>query len=385
MSATQKKNVNGAGGAGKKSRSFRRNNAPQDAFEAPPAEDPSKIPIFRLRKDSGAANDYTRTKKRLVEYVDRTQSLLSCIVEDLEEPQNEPPEEPDDAKDKIEMVKFEAANKRYEDRQEKIADEKKKLFGVLMGTLSAESLAEVETHADFKTLKKDPLKLMKIIEATHLLGCIGATRAEREAIKASYNDIQQGEKERDIWFRRRILAEVDRYNNVMKMEKCPEQDDEDVAYKFVTRLNSSHAGYKLSRENYPKDMPKTIGDAMIEIRTFRETDVSKLPGVDTLVRNAYVAGKAEVSGKSSSRANDKCKKCGKKGHWARDCRSKKPTVDDSTPAAQPQSNSKLPDSLKKQLKGMKLEQMKQVANMVSQLQANAEDDAASDYGSDQDD
>ena len=117
-------------------------------------------------------------------------------------------------------------------------EDESKLYAMILGKMSQESLDEIKRHKEYNTFNvdKDPLKLWQAIEDLHM---VSTNSKISEVIKANafqnYSSIQQGVYENIITYKERYDHVVAAYVS----NKCPTLGETDIAMNFFRGLDGA--------------------------------------------------------------------------------------------------------------------------------------------------
>lgn len=185
---------------------------------------------------------------------------------------------------------------------------KTKLYGTIMGQLSADSLLRIKEETAWSAVQAscDPLELWKLVTKTHLVSTSGVKSEDRMTVRREYQGVVQLPDE--------ALGDfITRFNNAHKqlVEPMPE---EDLAADFIDKLDDvRYASMKTNiRHNalqkikaYPKSMKEAILTAQgwrVPERDVPEKAAQETTGVPTAAEIFAAISKNEMLKESLERA-----------------------------------------------------------------------------------
>jgi len=366
-------------------------------------------PKFVMTGEDGRANNYSTIRQRVKEHAIREFGEIGVVVSTLEYPKNKRPAyptvldddgNPEPSTDPIDLADFNLKSKDYVARGKTIRDNKPKLYGFLMESLSTKSLRAVEKHKDFERAESlmSPRALMKIIHGVHLLGVTKVTEDDVIRIQKAYTNVAQASNEPDGDYIDRFKSECNRYNALQDHLNNAKLSDKQKATHFIQSLNSKrHNHFKLRYKNGDRTYPDDLADAIEELDRFTEPVTTSDNSQELkVIRNAFAAiGKKLKSGHkrqngggypslagdtnedTGSKNKNDCWTCGMKGVRGR------------CPVCKGEKSSKHSGKgFKQGNKGTKSDRSKQppksIKEMVRELASFVNNNDESDYGSDAD-
>jgi hypothetical protein len=238
-------------------------------------------------------------------------------------------------KNQISMKTWERESGAYDRKKEKLEQEAVNLYGLMVSTMTLDSLNMCETTEKGRDAKKskDPSKLFSALLSTHLLSSAGDKFTNLVETENRFNNLShQRDAETLIEFKVRYDAALAAYTEAAK--RCDAQstipNEERQALRFIMYLiNKKQYGDFVTHCQHQKAYPKTISDAITEATEFGRNKFSPAQKVAAAATMQHAGGgkrKAESDNRgkrtkasASVKLNGACAKCHKSGHMARDC------------------------------------------------------------------
>ena len=216
-----------------------------------------------------------------------------------------------------------------------------KICGFMLQLLSPEGYQAVVSDADFVGLRSltDPLAIWKLVLKTHVTEKLGGSAGNRA--------FQRNAAQRKLMSLRMVKGQtLLEYLGVFNIltdtfvalggTKAPE---EDRAVDFITGASSFYGKYITAMQNgtliggAAVVTPATVETAFTALRLFGSDDDSSGDARHGSSQRVQMHADTGVSAGGASRSNKKktgnCRRCGKAGHWAADCRAPAPVRDSS--------------------------------------------------------
>ena len=265
---------------------------------------------------------------------------------------------PADIKDLVGKPQTEAKAELQKHRTRAYAQEqldKKAIYGKMMATLDSEGTQAVKSHADYLAAKTPqcPLLLLEVIEKTHVDEIMDYTRqtpvAAAEAMGALF-EYRQKPGQTLLQYRDTLTLMIKRVKGTGGFEPINATQQAALFFRGVDRETYGQCIRDLENAmvySTTAKMPETLDAAYQMLIKFRVRDMptqrnrgitSSYAALDangsTGAAGAPTAdggGAAHGSRRAAHDAKaapkraktDECHKCGKKGHWARECRSER--------------------------------------------------------------
>ena len=341
------------------------------------------IPILyppHAKEHDAMRNGIQLVKEKLVLYFSKEYGRYGRFIADdgyfLREIANPPvrPLDRDNQASVIEWKAYETTCIEIVKKDLAIADEKVSWFSVILSVLSPASKDLVEAEDEWETVNEDqdPLELWRIVERTHLTHVTGSTDIDRADAMDAYNSVVHLKDEPLPDYKKRHERAIQALERV-EYPSIPTERMQVI--KWIRGLNSRHKEWKLKMLNALQEggePPDTLEEAMRMVRNYvpmnehtsgRTDDVpstafmsdghrnprkpppddsshdGQKPSDDTRTvmttasssnkrGNDYKKGKSDkraddhTSDASQTRTTDKqdrCKTCGRVGHWANKC------------------------------------------------------------------
>ncbi len=203
------------------------------------------VPVLRYGPD----NNFAKFKEKLSRAAIEKYGDLGRLVETGE--YFEPPElniedyDLDNDPHGVNVVDYREDRK---ERRRKIAQmeaDKPKMYAMILGKLSTESMDELKRHEDYEDFnrEKDPLMLWLAITMIHQVASVSKVASVvKKAARDKYASMRQGQFETIITFKERFDAAVEAYNDMGN----PEMSDGDIAMDFLNGLDDNrYAEFKV--------------------------------------------------------------------------------------------------------------------------------------------
>lgn len=237
-------------------------------------------------------------------------------------------------KNQISMKTWERESGAYDRRKEKLEQETVNLYGLMVSTMTLDSLNMCLTTEKGRDAQKDkdPSKLFSALLSTHLLSSAGDKFTNLVETENRFNNLShQRDAETLIEFKVRYDAALAAYTEAARrceaMGTIPSEQRQ--ALRFVLYLiNKKQYGDFVTHCHHTKTYPKSIADVISEATEFGRNKFSPAPrAVAAAASMQYAGGKrkgAEPDNRkrkasASVKLNGACAKCHKSGHMARDC------------------------------------------------------------------
>jgi hypothetical protein len=307
--------------------------------------------------NAGNSDQFVRTTKEVALYVGRKYTKftgdLVQAVKDLQLTDPEPPAEPGDAANAVQLKRWELAEKTHQSKVESYADFRAGLYSVVLGQCTETMKAKLEARAEFAATSQDGIALLRLIR-TIIHTFEGRSNLVNEAnkLKSRFYSMKQGKYETLIHYRARFESMVDAMEevNLSIVDPCvleqvavrngrtlataTAEDTEEarqrvLANQFIRAANYRFDAYKRELENgvlnRRDEYPATLADAA-EVMDRRvdesPTHVSGGDGVAFVQSGASNTGGAvadHVDQSAGNHAHIRCFKCGTMGHFANRC------------------------------------------------------------------
>jgi hypothetical protein len=259
---------------------------------------------------AGNSDRFIRTTKEIALYVGRkytkfTGELTQAVV-DMELNDPEPPLEPLDAANPLQLKRWELAEKVHQAKTEAFADFCAGLYSVILGQCTDVMKAELEARAEFAGINQDGLALLRLIRTiTHTFEERSNLVNKVNKIKAKFYSMKQGKYEPLVQYRARYESIVNAMEevNVTVVDPCvleqvairngrtlataTEADKEDarqrvIANQFIQGSNQRYGAYKRELDNGVlngcDEYPATLADT-VEVMDRRVDDPARSNGV----------------------------------------------------------------------------------------------------------
>jgi hypothetical protein len=234
-------------------------------------------------------------------------------------------------------IEFSVALKKRLDKVELRNQELVHLYGVVLGLLSVTSREKVLNSAEFQRIREnnDGFRLWSLVYQLHVRGREATSAVERynQAERNYVNCIQREDESLTQFYERfkscvRVMHQLteDPAHNIAG-SPSPAM----AAAKFITNLNRAHYGELQRVLHNNGDYPTTLPEALERAGNYEplmRTSKSERVQYGASVFNTQHKQKKEAKDEKSktSSFSGKCFNCGKVGHKANDCRSKKKSV-----------------------------------------------------------
>jgi len=297
----------------------------------------------------GKSTNFAEYRRKLSSVALEKCPIIGNIIEDKQYEDFEDVEPDDDElADDPHGIKMRELQERVSQKVKKQAaaeQEKTKLFGIMIGTLSRESeqrLMQLETWDNIKH-SRDPLNLWKAITDTHIGANTGNNAVDKETARRRYNNVFQGQSTL-IEYKQKFDLAIEGLDAV----DIDIPEDEDQAVHFIENLDTYRYGElkALLENNAILDIgtyPQSLSEAY-EVASRFKVKVTKKNG-DTSYQQAVFVTNHAKNGKNKSKSGnstnngseptsyggniDKKKKnflpknacglCGKHGHYMLNC------------------------------------------------------------------
>ena len=244
--------------------------------------------------------------------------------------------------------------KRYMEREKKVnqwESDKVAIFGKIQTILSKDGEDVVRAHQNWEEANgaHDPLKLWKIISASHSLGAnIGNNLQAQQKAKSDYNKLFQADSQTLVNFRDNFQLAVE---NMVLLQVASAPNNQEQALDFMDRVNKKKYGDLINtlKNNYLRNAevpPTTLVESYNIFRQYvptykassssndKPTAFNASPAVEGGVKKSF--NNKNSNSRHGVSNNDKmqkldwvktqqktkpCNKCGKLGHWAKECKS----------------------------------------------------------------
>jgi hypothetical protein len=167
------------------------------------------VPTLRFGPD----NNFSKFKEKLARAAMERYGDLSRLIETDEyfEPDKPNVDDYDLADDEygINVAEYKDALKEYRRAVNDMKNNRSKLYAMIEGKLSVESLDEVKRHENYETfhIEKDPLELWKAVKEIHLVSTTcNVEGVVKKTARDSYNRCHQGAYESIISYKERFDA-----------------------------------------------------------------------------------------------------------------------------------------------------------------------------------
>ena len=253
-------------------------------------------------------------------------------------PQFEAPDEPNQGVTTYPGKIWEVKYRQYTDNLQRLAADKVKLTGVMLGQMgnTSKDLVKRRQEGIDAITNNDPLNLMKAIVATHLIGSDVDNMRNYYAAETNYREhLRMSETESIETYRRRFNEYV---ASLTEAAARATQDDKVPAAEahFVERLASAYSDFKIAIRRHMVTAPTSVQEAYeaaihfgTDIKSERKYSTATHAGVfytdggrgrgNSSTRGRRGGGRGSGRGGRGRRA---CVICGEYGHWKNECPNK---------------------------------------------------------------
>ena len=247
-----------------------------------------------------------------------------------EYPFPEPPDDPLDQQNVMQVKRWEMAEKRHDEKLAKLEEDIAKLFGTILGQMSPESQDRIkETDEGLNAMRdKDALALVKAIRGTHnTAGQKDAKSNCYEALKHYMSISMKGQSQETIpQYKIRFGNEVEAFTQsaIGAGQEGMVPDESMQCIHFVKTLSYEYAGYKNCWERGIVTKSDSIGDTVKSILEFGKDTVTvhsepQQKGVFVANQKTSHHSTQHKGGFRPSSKPGKCNKCHQEGHWVKEC------------------------------------------------------------------
>ena len=294
-----------------------------------------ELPVLRppkIGKDAmiGDSNDITTWLEVIGGYVRRVYGDIADIFKTGEYPEYHEPRlnmleyRISAARKFAEKTRFSMAMKTYTDKVNKLEDDKRRVFAVVMGQLSEESKSKVQGIPGWAEIEatEDPLELGRRIIATHVVVLTEDEEEQKYDVRERYARCHQERNETTADY-------LKRYRFCLRSMTAAGIEIPEPRQQALDFFNHLDAGrYHQLQNNYrnrdnKREVMQDLDAAYLKASTFvidrRQRDSDVYVGMRGAGRRGRGRGRGRGGRGQGSSGDSSCWTCGKTGHFSYEC------------------------------------------------------------------